>query len=668
MKRPLHLAFVVAGMLALGAASCGDEKNFVGEQPPGSGGFNPGETTGNGYGYGASNGQGGGGSPQPPMCEDEFKRCDHELTYADQGESSVEVRGDFKPDGWENGVPMTLEGSTWKAVLDVPWDAPVQYKLVLDGTTWINDPANPDTIDDGFGGVNSLLDGITCPDDFTCAPPLLGDFDWRDAVLYFVFVDRFLDGDPTNNGAPIPGVPTASNYQGGDFAGVLQKLQEGYFTDLGINALWLSVPFDNTDQSGIGDDGQQYSAYHGYWPQDLGITESRFGTLEELQALVDEAHAQGIMVIVDYAMNHVHESSPVYAQNPDWFWPLDHNGQNCVCGDGCAWDGAEGKRCWFRDYLPDFNFQNAAARNFSVQNAIDWVQMTGIDGFRLDAVKHIEDAWITDLRSRIKSDIESVTQQHFYMVGETFTGDKGTIAYYVNPSTMLDGQFDFPLRASIVGSMLIRNATMFDLDAFLTGNDGYYGAGIMSTFVGNHDVPRSIHFAADSPLWTDPWAGGKDKAWSGQPPTVGGTSAYERLANAFTLIYTLPGVPLVYYGDEIGLPGAGDPDNRRFMQWSGYSAGQSIIKAHLPKLAAIRAGHTALRRGVRTTLSVQNDTIAYQLQDGTDVVVVAINRGDGSANVSGIPGGSYVDELDGSSHQGPTVSVPARSARILSPM
>jgi glycosidase len=670
MKYPrLASAFTLVALFF--GIGCVEENTFVDEQPPpGSGGFNPGgPSTSRGYGYGASNGQGGsgGGGAPPLMCDDEFKRCAHELTYSGEA-SSVEVRGDFKPDGWTNGVPMTLEGNTWKALVDVPWDAPVQYKLVLDGTNWINDPANPVTIDDGFGGLNSLLDGITCGEDFTCAPPLLGDFDWRDAVLYFVFVDRFFDGDPSNNGSPVPNVPTAANFQGGDFAGVTQKIEEGYFTDLGINALWLSVPMDNTEASGPGDDGQNYSAYHGYWPQDLDATESRFGTLEELQALVAAAHAKDIKVIVDYAMNHVHETSPVYTQHPDWFWPLDNGGQYCVCGAGCSWDGAQGKRCWFRDYLPDFNFTNAAARDFSVSNAIEWIEKTNIDGFRLDAVKHIEDSWLLDLRSRVKSEIESVTQQHFYMVGETFTGDKATIAYYVNPSTMLDGQFDFPLRASIVSTMLIRNGSMADLESFLDQNDGYYGSGIMSTFVGNHDVPRSIHFATDTPLWSDPWAGGKEIAWNNQPGVVGGMSAYERFATAFTLIYTLPGVPLVYYGDEIGLPGAGDPDNRRFMQWSGYSAGQSFLKAHLVKLAEVRAAHPALRRGTRTTLSVQNDTFAYRMQDGADVVIVAINRGNAQANVGGIPDGTYVDGLDGSSHQGGSVTVPARSARVLSPM
>jgi glycosidase len=667
MGLAFRFSFTFGPLLTCAAlVACGDD-TYINENPPSVGGYDPGNTTATGYGAGyGQSGVGGTGGAPPPMCEDEYKLCAAELTYPDMGEQSVELRGSFKPDGWTSGVPMVKDGALWKATFDVSWATDFQYKFVLNGTTWITDPNNPNQVDDGFGGFNSLFSGITCPDEFKCAPPILG-YDWRDAVLYFVFVDRFFDGNPANNGPAIGGVETPAAYQGGDFAGVTQKIEAGYFDELGVNTLWISVPLDNADVSGIGDDGHYYSAYHGYWPTNLDQTEGRQGTMAELQALVQAAHARDIKVIVDYAMNHVHSSSPVYQQHPDWFWPNQNGGNNCVCGQGCSWDGAEGKRCWFRDYLPDFDFTNTAARNFSVDNALWWINQTGVDGFRLDAVKHIEDSWLLDLRSRIKTEIEPTTQQHFYMVGETFTGDKATIAYYVNPSTMLDGQFDFPLRHALVGAVLARSSSMNDLNNFLVGNDGYYGAGVMSTFIGNHDVPRSIHFAQDQPVWTDPWAGGKEKAWSGQPGLPGGMSAFERMATAFAVIYTLPGVPLIYYGDEVGMPGAGDPDNRRFMQWSGYSQGQSFLKSRVSALAAVRAAHPALRRGTRETVHVNNDTLVYKMQDGTDVVYVAINRSDSQQTVNGLPAGALTDEIDSSSHQGPSLAIPPRTARVLVP-
>src|SRR5690606_22666441 len=117
---------------------------------------------------------------------------------------------------------------------------------------------------------------------------------------------------------------------------------------------------------------------------------------------VAAAKARGIKIVLDYVMNHVHSESPIYAERPDWFWPLAKpGGGECVCGGGCGWGGDEGRRCWFRPYLPDFDFTNPEARAYSVDNAIRWAIELGVDGYRLDAVKHIEEQWIRDLRDRL---------------------------------------------------------------------------------------------------------------------------------------------------------------------------------------------------------------------------------------------------------------------------
>jgi glycosidase len=187
----------------------------------------------------------------------------------------------------------------------------------------------------------------------------------------------------------------------------------------------------------------------------------------------------------------------------------------------------------------------------------------------------------------------------------------------------------------------------------------------MSTFLGNHDIPRPIHFAQDNAVWGNEWDSGKDKSWSNQPGLPGGSSAFERLANAFTILLTTKGVPLIYYGDEVGMPGAGDPDNRRMMQWSNYSAGQSYLLGRIKKLTKIRADHPALRRGTRTTVSVDTDTYAYKMSTAGDEVYVAVNRSDQSQQVGNLPGGSLTDLLNGGTVMGPSVAVPARSARVL---
>jgi glycosidase len=393
---------------------------------------------------------------------------------------------------------------------------------------------------------------------------------------------------------------------------------------------------------------------------DLDRTEEHFGTLETLKELVDKARARGIKVLLDYAMNHVHEKNPVVAQHPDWFWPLSYDGHLCVCGNGCDWnDGYQQRRCWFTSYLPDWNFTNPSARAYSVDNAIAWIEKTGIDGFRLDAVKHIELEWLLDLRKRVAAEIEPKTGEHFYMVGETFeSGNRDVLKSYVG-SDRLDGQFDFPLRAVLAEKLLRRTGTMHDLDGFLASNDSYY-PGLMSTFIGNHDILRTVHVAEDQP-W-DAWAPGQP--WDAPPSLPKYAAPFERLGVAFSFLFTTKGVPLLYYGDEIGLPGAGDPDNRRFMQWDGLDANQLALRGLLEKLGKIRRAHPALWRGARSTLSVTNDTYAYVMSDGEDTVYVGLNRGDVAASVEGMPKKGR-DLLRDVVVEGPTVPMPPRSARVL---
>jgi glycosidase len=580
--------------------------------------------------------------------------CSTTIRYKGTG-TSVSLRGDFAADGWTTGVAMTKNGDTWEATIPVRDNQVIVYKLVVDGN-WISDPDNARKSPDGFGGSNSVVraDCDQCP-----ARPAI---DWRDAVMYFVMIDRFADGDPANN-APVSGVEQPGQYQGGDFVGLTKKIEEGYFTDLGINTLWITSPFDNADNANPGSDGHTYSGYHGYWPKDLDKSESKLGSEAELKAMIDAAHARGIQVLVDYVMNHVHSHSAVYAQHPDWFWPnTNGNGGNCVCGSGCDWN-ADRLKCWFDPFLPDFDFRNADARKWSVDNAVAWAKRLGIDGYRLDAVKHLETSWLTDVRARL--DAEVAFDQTFYMVGETFDGDRGIIKEYVDPKTMLDGQFDFPLRGQVLASILRRDGSMNDLASFMSSNDAYYGQGaVMSTFLGNHDVPRTIHLALDTPMF-GAWDGGKWAAWSGQPSLPTGKSPFERLVVAYTLLFTIPGIPMLYYGDEFGMAGAGDPDNRRFMQWSGHSGNQTWLRDRLAALSKLRAAHPATRRGTRQTIGVSTDVFVYKMTTAGDSVFVALNRSDSPQPAVNLPAGGYVDLISGMPISAP-LTLQARSALVLS--
>lgn len=441
-------------------------------------------------------------------------------------------------------------------------------------------------------------------------------FDWRDAFLYQIMNDRFLNGDALNDD-PIAGVEAIRNWMGGDWAGIIAKLDDNYFTDLGVNALWISSPVKNTAKSGKGmNDNLQYSAYHSYWPIATGWTdtetltglssplEDHFGTDAELRELVQKAHAKGIRVLIDFVANHVHTDSPLWTEhkNDGWFnMAPDGKPANVNGGYNCGWDAPI--ECWFTDYLPDFDYRDTELLDMVLDHAVWLVHEYDFDGFRMDAVKHMVMAFTTGTRSRIEQDIVT-TGIPFYTVGETFDGDKMKIAEYVG-ADKLDGQFDFPLYFQVRDILLQHSRGMNELASFVAGNDNYYtdrwDGAIMSNFMGNHDVTRALTFA-------------------------GGDHARVRMAQTFLM--TSPGIPLIYQGDDIGMEGGEDPDNRRMMVFEpSLSTAQRATLAHLKKLGTVRKNHPALRTGTRTTLVSETNLWAYRMKSGADEAIVILNRG-----------------------------------------
>ena len=590
------------------------------------------------------------GSGSAAVCATAQPTCTATLTYHGAGQTVI-LHGDYAADGWTAGTPMTATADGFTATIPANDEQVILYKFEVDGT-WIADASNPRLSPDGFGGNNSVVrvDCDHCP-----ARPAM---DWRDGIMYFIMIDRFNNGDPGND-EPVSGAEPPGQYQGGDFAGITQKINAGYFTDLGINTIWITSPLDNTHLSWPGSDGHVYSGYHGYWPKDETLVDSHYGSEDDLAAMVAAAHAHGIQILLDYVMNHVTTDSPTYLAHKDWFWPNDNgSGGNCVCGQGCSFD----TKCWFDTFLPTFNMTDTDARNWSVDNAVTWAKKLGIDGFRLDAVKQVDTSWFYALRARIQAEV--AWDQRFYMVGETFDGNRDLIKSYVNPDTLLDGQFDFPLRGQVLSTLLHRSGSMGDLVSFLSTNDTFYGTGsVMSTFLGNHDVPRAIEHALDQPMY-DPWDGGKENNWVNEPTEPTTANPFQRLAVAYTLLFTSPGLPMLYYGDEIGMAGAGDPDNRRFMQWDGQTAQQTQLHAYLASLGKMRAQHPATRRGTRTSLGNTNDAYSYKMVTAGDTVFVVLNRGDAAQQAPGLPDGDYVDLLSGAPVHSP-ISIQPRSALVL---
>lgn len=469
-------------------------------------------------------------------------------------------------------------------------------------------------------------------------------FDWHDAVLYFAFTDRFANGDLSND-APRSDATAKAEWFGGDFRGLQQKVEAGYFEALGVNTLWLSSVSMNTQgTSGGTGDTYRYSAYHSYWPVTTFMTaenesmfsgetsagvpltaiEPHFGTMEDLKSLVDACHSRGIRVLVDFAANHVHVDSPIYKQHPEWFNGDASNAKICDGDNGANWDKYP-ETCWFSSDLPDIDYNQEEVRRLMVEHAIWLIKTTNIDGFRVDAVKHMAIEFIRDLRMAVNSLFDK-TGTTFYMVGETFSGDVGLINKYIG-QTLLHAQFDFNLYFSLTGNLFGGDVNFENVRGTLAQQKNYY-SDLMGTFMGNHDVARAISVAA----------GHSQEKW-GDNPEVNDGAAYLKLKTAWTILLTNPGIPLIYYGDEYGLEGANDPDNRRMMEFGdALNDWQKDTLSYVQKLGQLRREHRAMRRGVREDLDVQQKAWCYKVSDGSETILVGVAYDGGNSCQLG---GSY---------------------------
>lgn len=629
--------------------------------------------------------------PPPPPCNL------HTFEYLDATATSVWLTGTFT--SWAStlaagAIPLARGADgLWRVSQLVEPRGRHEYKFIVNGTAWVADPGNPDHAPDGVGGFNSVI--TLCGSAISCGDPTA--FDWRDAVMYFAMTDRFADSDGRSE--PVVGASggdahtgPSAQYAGGDLRGLTDHVP--YLASLGVTALWISAPYENRNTVGAAidpmADPHQYSAFHGYWPSPGNVdysnpaapmpvpqVESRIGTPADLHALVTAAHGatsvnhHGIRVVFDYVMKHVDTASGLYAAHSDWF-ARGTDGRFALCGPGNLWDDPYwGTRCAFTDYLAPFDFYNAAARAWSVNDAVWWAREYQIDGYRLDAIKHVPATWLSDLRARLNTEFTAPLGGRFYMVGETFAyDDQSLLRSFVNPATMLDGQFDFPFKARACEALFTPGGRLDTLATWMASNDTFYGpTAIMSTFVGNHDIPRAIHFASrqigDCRAGSNPSNG-----WAGASyPQPADAAPYERLGLAFAVMLMSPGVPLIYYGDEIGLAGGGDPDNRRMMPWSDASlnAHQLALRSRISQLARIRAENPAVSRGARVTLSASQDTWVYRMTGcgtGFQDVIVAINRADAERPVT-LPGGTYTDLLTMMPSSGGATNLGARSVVVL---
>jgi len=413
--------------------------------------------------------------------------------------------------------------------------------------------------------------------------------DWSEAVLYFAITDRWADGDLANDANVDRSAKGA--FHGGDLAGLRQHLDE--IAGLGATAVWITPVVKNIDGFVTGAGFPDW-AYHGYWADDFTRLDPRFGSEAELKTLVDECHRRGIKVLLDVVYNHAGYGSH-YLKDPNtknWLRSEDAGtcGQDdltmCVAG------------------LPDWKTEQPEVAEFLLQAQLGWAAGSGVDGFRLDTVKHAGHPFWDEHRRRTREQLG----QGFFLLGEVWGGDAQVLDPWFSTDE-LDAGFDFGFQGSVLGFVQGRGRAVA-FDRYLKSREKVRPGYLLAQFLSSHDVPGALY-------------------------QLGGDTTLFRLAAV--LEFTSIGIPVIYYGEEVGRPGGDWPENRSDMPWGDRNIlpgegkpRDEALRADYKRLIAIRRAHPALSRGVHEKLVAEGDLLVFLQKDPSsdDAVVVAVNRGD----------------------------------------
>ena len=521
------------------------------------------------------------------------------------------------------------------------------------GTSLFADVTIAPTAAAGKRTLRVMTPGGTAEAPFDLLAPLPRDGRFQgfsaEDVIYEIMPDRFADGDPGNDDPPrSKGLFDRAKkryYHGGDLKGIIGRLP--YLKDLGVTALWLTPVYDNNDRPNEKErpEGEPITDYHGYGAVDFYAVDEHLGDLATLRELVEAAHRAGIKVIQDQVANHTGPYHPWVDDppTPTWFHGRaerhpDETWQTWTIADPHAPPELRASTLdgWFVNILPDLNQDDPEVARYLVQNALWWVGMTGLDGIRQDTLPYVPRRFWRDWSAALHREYPRLR-----IVGEMWDGDPALVSFFQGGARRFDGidsgidtLFDFPLfypvrRAFAEGKPLKEVATMLGHDHL------YRDARDLLTFAGNHDTPRFM---------SEPGA------------------SVDGLRLAFTFLLTARGLPMIYAGDEIGMPGGGDPDNRRdfpggwpgdprdaFTEAGRTPAEQSVFDC-VRTIARLRAELPALRRGSHVSLAVSDQAYAYARVGAGDPVVIVINNGPGPldlevpAGPAGLADGSMLED------------------------
>ena len=393
--------------------------------------------------------------------------------------------------------------------------------------------------------------------------------DWRDEAIYMVMTDRFKNGDPSNDLDSIPG--RANWWQGGDLQGVIDELD--YIKGLGMTAIWITPV---AEQMGEG--------YHGYWTRDLYKVDPHLGDMSKLRELVQKAHEKKLKVVLDVVINHLGYGHPWLTDDEHARWFHD------FCPINFA-DQKSVEQCWLAG-LPDLNTENPAVRAYLKTWALWLIDQTGVDGFRVDAARHLPKDFLLEWTGAIKA-------QHpaFWILGEVFSSGYRYQSGFLDAG--LDAVTDFQTYDSVrIGLDPRGNLGQLSTSPSLAADLGSGREDARAIFLDNHDVPRFV---------------GSD---------VPSAATKARLEQGLVYLFTMPGTPVLYYGTEIALPGGPDPDDRRPMLWTG---GDEDIRQLVRDVATLRQSIPSLRRGTFDEIQSERGLVVYDRRGGPDLAVIALN-------------------------------------------
>jgi len=381
--------------------------------------------------------------------------------------------------------------------------------------------------------------------------------------IYFAMIDRFANGDASNDGVIDRADPEA--FHGGDIQGVMGKLDE--LQQLGVKTVWLSPVFASRQEKFFG-----HGAYHGYWVEDIQRVEPRFGDLAALQTLSEELHRRGMKLLLDLVLNHVAFDSPLLHSHPDWF----HH-------QGSIEDWSSPAQLEQRDIggLPDLAQENEQVYRYLRDASIQWIDRVHPDGFRLDAVKHVPLAFW----KRFNADIHAHAGPSFVLLGEALEGDPAKLAALERDGGF-DSLFDFPL-AYALDDVFCKAVDPQRLGALISLDRLYPDANRMVGMVDNHDLPRVASLC-------------------------GGDAS--RVGQALAALAFLRAVPAIQYGTEAGLVGEREPANRGDLFGRADARSRAAVAASLALQARLSQG--AARGPIRVLAAEPGALALLRVEDG----------------------------------------------------